>query len=75
MALKNTLTNELLNQRFDNPFALVNYAIGLAKTRVMRGEGMNTNPENGVLQMIAKGEDCLEDDEDDEDEDDEEETL
>jgi hypothetical protein len=57
MSLKNTLTNEKLNKRFDNPFALVNYAIQLAKIRVQRGEGLDTNPANDVLELIAKEQD------------------
>jgi hypothetical protein len=57
MPLKNNLTNEKLNQRFDNPFALVNYAIHLAKIMVHRGESLDSNPTNDVLDLIAKGED------------------
>lgn len=71
MSLKNTLTNEKLSQRFDNPFALVNYAIGLAKIRVHRGEGLNSNPVNDVLELIAKGQD-IETSSDEEEEDEEE---
>ncbi len=73
MSLKNSLTNEQLNQRFGNPFALVNYAIKLAKARVMRGEGLDSNPANDVLELIAKGHDFPDDDEEDEDFEDEEE--
>lgn len=76
MSLKNSLTNEKLNQRFENPFALVNYAIKLAKIRVMRGEALDDNPANEVLELIAKGHDILDhssEDEDFEEEDDEEE--
>lgn len=65
---KNTLTNEKLNQRFDNPFALVNYAIGLAKIRVQKGEGLDSNPANDVLAIIAKGEDYYSQNSDDEEE-------
>lgn len=61
MSLKDTLTNEKLGQRFDNPFALVNYAISLAKVRVMRGEGMDSNPANDVLEAISLDEDKLDD--------------
>lgn len=73
MSLKNTLTNEKLSKRFDNPFALVNYAIGLAKIRVHRGEGLNSNPVNDVLELIAKGQDVDPDFDQDEEEEDEEE--
>ncbi len=73
MSLKTRLTNEQLNQRFENPFALVNYAIQLATTRVRRGEGLDTNPAVDVLELIAKGQDLLQDDDDDDDDDDDEE--
>lgn len=66
MSLKNNLTNEKLNQRFDNPFALVNYAIKLAKIKVLRGEGLDTNPANDVLEMLAKGQDIDEEPEEEE---------
>lgn len=72
MSLKNTLTSEKLNQRFDNPFALVNHAIKLARARVLRGEGMDSNPVNDVLEMLAKGEDLYDDVEDDLEEEEEE---
>lgn len=68
MSLKNSLTNEQLSKRFDNPFALVNYAIGLAKIRVHRGEGLNSNPANDVLELIAKGLDRSEDEEEEDEE-------
>jgi hypothetical protein len=68
MSLKNTLTNEQLNKRFDNPFALVNYAIQLAKARVQRGEGLDSNPANDVLELIVKGHDTLNDSEEENDE-------
>lgn len=60
MSLKDTLTNEKLNQRFTNPFSLVNYAISLAKTRLGRGEGLESNPANDVLETIAANRDTLE---------------
>jgi hypothetical protein len=63
MSLKNSLTNEQLNQRFDNPFALVNYAIQLAKIRIKRGDGLDANPANDILEMIADGHDFYELDE------------
>lgn len=60
MSLKNTLTNENLNKRFDNPFALVNYAISLAKVKIARGEGIDSNPVIEVLEMIAEHRDHFE---------------
>jgi hypothetical protein len=72
MSLKNTLTNEQLNYRFENPFALVNYAISLARARVKRGEGLNANPANEILELIAKGYDKPDDQELDDNEDEEE---
>jgi len=73
MSLKNTLTNEQLNARFDNPFALVNYAIQLAKVRVRRGEGLDTNPVNDVLEIIAKGHEFSNESSEEEDDEEEEE--
>lgn len=75
MSFKHSLTSEQLNQRFENPFALVNYAIELAKVRVQRGEGLDSNPANDVLDLIARGlddanQDSQEDEEDFDDEDD-----
>lgn len=64
MSLKDSLTNEKLNKRFENPFALVNYAISLAKVRVQRGEGMDSNPATDVLETIAAGYDRFETEED-----------
>lgn len=69
MSLKNTLTNEQLNQRFDNPFALVNYAIKLAKIRVYKGESLDSNPANDALELIATGDDLEEEEEDESQED------
>jgi hypothetical protein len=69
MSVKSRLTNEQLNQRFENPFALVTYAIGLARSRVNRGEGLDSNPAADVLEFIARGQDLLQDDEEDEDDD------
>ncbi|MFC2049185.1 hypothetical protein ACFLR2_00735 [Chlamydiota bacterium] len=73
MALKSTLTNEQLNQRFESPFALVAYAINMARARVHRGEGLDSNPATDVLDLIASGQDLLCDDEDDEEDEGEEE--
>jgi hypothetical protein len=61
MSLKNTLTNEKLNKRFINPFSLVNYAISLAKVRLERGEGLESNLANDVLELIASNRDKLPD--------------
>ncbi len=60
MSLKNTLTNEKLCKRFDNPFDLVNYAISLTRKIVNRGEELDTNPVNDVLEAIASGTDRVE---------------
>ncbi len=69
MSLKGTLTNETLTQRFDNPFALVNYAISLAKASISRGEEYDSNQATQVLETIASNYDMLKDEEDeDEDE-------
>lgn len=71
MSIKHLLTNEKLNKRFESPFALVNYAIQLAKVQIKRGYDLDTNPANEVLELIVQGKDHLEDVEDLEDEDDE----
>jgi hypothetical protein len=68
MSLKDTLTNEKLNKRFTNPFSLVNYAISLAKVRLERGEGLDSNPVNDVLETIASNRDMIEDLEEEENE-------
>lgn len=70
MGVKNRLTNELLRDRFDNPFALVNYAITLAKQRIHRGEGIDSNPINEVLDDIANRDDILGEEDDSESEED-----
>lgn len=54
MSLKNALTNEELNERFDNAFALVNYAIALARNSIRRGEDLSQNPINMVLESILE---------------------
>ena len=60
MSLKNTLTNEQLNARFDNSFALVNYAISLAKAKMGRGDELiHSNPANEALETIAVNKDHL----------------
>ena len=68
MSMKNSLTNEELTNRFDNPFSLVNYAISLAKTRMERGEGLSDNLASDILEMIVGNRDLLIDEEDDEEE-------
>jgi len=75
MSLKDTLTNEKLNKRFTNPFSLVNYAISLAKVRLDRGEGLDSNPVNDVLETIASNRDMIDDLEDEEEEELEEEAV
>lgn len=54
------LTSEKLRNRFDNPFALVNYAIGISKRKIARGEGTDSNVANEVIEMIIDGDDLLE---------------
>ena len=53
MSLKNTLTNEKLNDLYDNPFALVNKAIIMAEQGVERGEGMKSHLATDILEIIA----------------------
>ena len=59
MSLKDTLTNEKLNDRFTNPFKLVNHAIGLVKERVTVGDGMRSHLATEVLEVIADKEDMI----------------
>lgn len=57
MALKDSLTTEKLSSRFSNPFALVNYAISLAKAKVERGEeARGQNLASEILEMILNKE-------------------
>lgn len=67
MSVKQDVTNQKLTERFDNPFNLVNYAITLAKTMVQRGEGIDSNIANDVLDLIVDNRDLLIDDEDEDD--------
>jgi len=60
MTLDDALTNEKLSQRFDNPFSLVNYAISLAKNRIIRGEEFDSNPATEILNLIRSGKNNLE---------------
>lgn len=60
MSVKQQLTNERLNERFDNPFSLVNYAIKLARDKIARGEIDSSNLANDILELIVSGEDVLE---------------
>jgi len=74
MSVKNSLTNEKLNEKFDNSFSLVNYAIGLAKNLVKGGEEFDSNAANDVLERIVDNRDSyLFNDEEDEEEDEDEE--
>lgn len=57
MAPKQTLTNQKLSERFDNAFTLVNYAIGIARNLIARGEELSDNPINLVLDAIAENRD------------------
>lgn len=60
MSVKNSLTNEQLGARFDNSFALVNYAIAFAKNRLRKGHQQETNLACEVLDDIADNRDLLE---------------
>ncbi|MEZ5315713.1 MAG: hypothetical protein R3E91_05875 [Chlamydiales bacterium] len=59
MSLKNTLTNETLNRKFNSPFSLVNYAISFAKMRIEKGEGIESNLANDVIELIGASKDQL----------------
>lgn len=63
MSVKNSLTNEMLNDKFDNSFTLVNYAIKMARNLVSRGEEFLSNPANEVLERIVEGEDSRDEEE------------
>lgn len=53
MSLRDTLTNEKLNDRFENPFSLVNHAIIMAEQGVEHGEGMKSHLASDILEVIA----------------------
>ena len=72
MSVKGSLTNEKLQERFDNPFSLVNYAISLARARIERGEELDDNPANDILEMIVDNRDLLIDEEEEDEEETEE---
>ncbi len=59
MNFKHTLTNQKLGERFDNAFTLVNFAIGIAKGLISRGEELPQNPATMVLEAIAENRDLL----------------
>ena len=64
MLLKDQKTNELLKNRFDNNFELVNYAIALAENMMQTGRDARLklairNPAYVVLEEIAQGKDHL----------------
>ena len=54
------LTNEQLNQRFENPFKMVNHAINLAHQLIERGEERESNPAIDILMMIEHKQDRIE---------------
>lgn len=59
MSVKNYLTNEKLNARFDNSFTLVNYAIGLAKDSLKKGRLTEGNLACEILDAIVDLHDIL----------------
>lgn len=67
MSLKDTLTNEKLNDCNQNPFSLVNYAIKIAKKRIAKGDGMDLDLATDILEKIADGHEILPEQENDED--------
>lgn len=60
MSVKNNLTNEKLGYRFDNSFALVNYAISFARNRLKKGQVGDSNVACDILDEIADNRDLLE---------------
>lgn len=52
MSVKHFITNQKLSENFDNSFTLVNFAIAMAKTMIYRGEGLETNVANRILENI-----------------------
>ncbi len=57
MSVKNFITNEKINEKFDNTFSLVNHAIALARKLIDKGEEFEINPANEVLERILQGRD------------------
>lgn len=60
MSVKNSLTNEKVAHRFDNPFNLVNYAIDFAHKRIALGDFSEANLSSEILESIADGSDISE---------------
>ncbi|MEG0037247.1 MAG: hypothetical protein RSB82_04255 [Victivallaceae bacterium] len=46
------LTNENLNKKFDSPFSLVNHAIKIARSRILKGETYSSNVVIDVLEDL-----------------------
>lgn len=59
MSVNDEVTNESLNKRFDNPFALVNYAIQIARDKIGRGEIDSSNLANEILEILVNREDLI----------------
>ena len=59
MSNHKALTNEELNKRFENPFKMVNYAIGLAHDLIARGEERETNPIIDVMLSLESCQDMI----------------
>lgn len=61
MSLRDTLTNEVLVNEFDNLFDLVNKAIQQARARVQSGEGEdNPHIASDVMEQLALKGDVIE---------------
>ncbi len=59
MSLRDTLTNEKLNDQYKNSFALVNHAIVVAKRRIALGDGMKSDLATDILENIANGKEVI----------------
>ena len=62
MSLRDTLTNEKLNDQYKNSFALVNHAIVVAKRRIATGDGMQSDLATDILENIASGKEAIPED-------------
>ncbi|SYX09118.1 hypothetical protein C834K_0670 [Chlamydia poikilotherma] len=54
MSNKDRLTNEKLNQLFESPFSLVNYAIKQAKIRITKGDVRSSNAAIEALVLLER---------------------
>jgi len=66
MSVKNCLTNEKLNERFDNAFSVVSHAIALARGLVRGGGEFEANAATKILDgMVDNNKEVVDEEEED----------